>query len=85
MSKDPKNPGVDLCITQLLGEGMVGTTWLEILQNGHLSLNEGLNSTAKKGPHVVTVEQPHTGVATCRGPSFSYHTPSWVGGRGDYP
>jgi hypothetical protein len=27
MSKDPKNLGVDLCIAQLLIEGMVGTTW----------------------------------------------------------
>jgi hypothetical protein len=27
MSKDPMDTGVDLRLTQLLGEGTVGTTW----------------------------------------------------------
>jgi hypothetical protein len=50
MSKNPSDPGVDLPITQLYGEGTVGTTWPQIHPHGHSSLTERLDLTAKKGP-----------------------------------
>jgi hypothetical protein len=53
MSKDPMDIGVDLCIAQLLGEGMVGTTWPRIHPQGRHSLMERFNPTAEKGPQKV--------------------------------
>jgi hypothetical protein len=53
MRKDPADLGVDLHITQLLGEGAVGTTWPRIHPHGHPPLTEQLNSTAEKGPQKV--------------------------------
>jgi hypothetical protein len=53
MSKKPLDPGVDLCIAQLYGEGMIGTTWPRILSHSHFSLAEWLNASANKGPQEV--------------------------------
>jgi hypothetical protein len=90
MSKDPVDLGVDLHITQLLIELMVGTTWPWIHPHSSHPLTEQLNLMAKKGLRpsdlpVITVERPHAGVVARRGPSRPLHTPSWVGGRGSYP
>jgi hypothetical protein len=54
MSKAPTDPGVDLHIAQLLGEGTVGITWPRIHRHGHLLLTERLNPAAKKGPQKVS-------------------------------
>jgi hypothetical protein len=58
MSKKPPDPGVDLCITQLYGEGMIGTTWPRILSHNHFSLAEWLNASTNKGPQEVCAQQP---------------------------
>jgi hypothetical protein len=49
MSKDPSDPGVDLRIAQLYGEGMVGTAWPWIHPYGHSSLTKRLVPVAEKG------------------------------------
>jgi hypothetical protein len=48
MSKDHVDPGVDLHIIQLLGEGMVRTTWPRIDPHGNRPHMEWLNPVAKK-------------------------------------
>jgi hypothetical protein len=53
MSKDPTNPSVDLRITQLLGEGIVRTTWPRVHPRGDLPLTERLNPMAENGLHEV--------------------------------
>jgi hypothetical protein len=58
MSKDPSNPGVDLCITQFCGEGTVRTTWPQIYPHDHSSLTEWLNLVAEKGLKEGHARQP---------------------------
>jgi hypothetical protein len=52
------DPGVDLHITQLIREEMVGTTWPRIRRHGHLLLMGQLNPTAKKGPEKDHAREP---------------------------
>jgi hypothetical protein len=58
MSKNPLDPGVDLHIAQLFGEGMIRTTWPRIHPHRHFSLMEWLNGVIDKGPHEVHAHQP---------------------------
>jgi hypothetical protein len=58
MSKDPSDPRFDLSITQLFGEGMVGTTWPQIDPYGYLSLTKWLNPVTEEGPQEVCARQP---------------------------
>jgi hypothetical protein len=53
MSKDPVDLGVDLCIAQLLEEGMVRTIWPWIHLHGSCPVTEWLNPAAEKGPQKV--------------------------------
>jgi hypothetical protein len=58
MSMAPQDPGVDLCIVQLRGEGTIETTWPRIPPHSHLSLAEWLEAMADKGPQEVHASQP---------------------------
>jgi hypothetical protein len=49
MSENPLDPGVDLRITQLYGEGTIVTTWPRVHPHSHLSLAEWFNEVADKG------------------------------------
>jgi hypothetical protein len=85
----PPDPGVDLCITQLCGEGTIRTTWPRIHPHGHFLLTEWLIVAADKGPHpsallAATTRGHQIGVVACEGPSGPHRTPIWVDGRGDY-
>jgi hypothetical protein len=60
MSKDPVDPGVDLCIAQLLEEGMVRTTSPQIHPHVNRSLMEWLNPVTENGLHEVHARQPLT-------------------------
>jgi hypothetical protein len=49
MSKDPSDPGVALRITELCGEGTIGTTWPQIHLHGHFSMVEQLDPVTERG------------------------------------
>jgi hypothetical protein len=50
--------GVDLCIIQLCGEGMIETTWHCIHPHSHLSLAKWLDAAANKGLQEIHADQP---------------------------
>jgi hypothetical protein len=52
------DPGVDLCITQLIREGMVRTTWSWIYPHGSRPLKKQLNPAAENDPKKLCACQP---------------------------
>jgi hypothetical protein len=52
--KDPPNPGANICIVQLSGEGTVGATVPQVHPHYHRSLPEWLNAATGEGPHLST-------------------------------
>jgi hypothetical protein len=58
VSKDHVDPGVDLCIVQLIGEGTLGTTWPRIPPHGSHLLIERLYPVAEKALQKVHAHQP---------------------------
>jgi hypothetical protein len=70
MSRDPVDPGVDLCIIQFLEEGTVETTWPWVHPHGCRLLMERMNPVAEKGsrpsaPPTVIVEQSRARIVAC--------------------
>jgi hypothetical protein len=59
MIKDPSDPGVDLHVTQLYGEGTIRTTWPWIHSYGHSLLTEQLDPIAEKGLKGAAPTGPH--------------------------
>jgi hypothetical protein len=55
--KSPSYPGVDLCATQLHGEGTNGTTWPQRHLHIRLSLTNQWNSAAEKSPQNFRTHQ----------------------------
>jgi hypothetical protein len=89
-SEDPPDPGIDLQIIQLGGEGAVGTARPRIQPHCHLLLPEWLNAMTYEGPRpstrlVVAIGQCRIGVIFCGCIVEPRHTPNWAEGRGSHP